>query len=392
MQDMLVKESIRKKDVTAEYTWFNEKGEKNRQGKCELRIFETTLTVLPEKGDILRLPMGNIIDLQIENYSLTVNMESSEKIILSQMGTQLDPFKKILSETLSNLSLKAQSFLQELLPEIDAPTIHNVSLLLREGKIAKRKDIESISSPVWTGIEKKIEISPLGDEYDFLKPLARQDKIGVGFKRGLMGGVDNDYFWFLIPIYGVKQGEPGNVAALEAGLIRLPVESGEGEENEDGETPEIPAEASSMESGDEPAENNAANATDDLLKQEGKATYFFRIISREDYALLKDITKLDEKYDEFIKSFNRCMQEVNFRREPIYLPEKRLDEPRFMKYRYAIKRLPELRKLRELFIGRVIHKSQEQWRKDTLSLLTFNTQSHDDSEKWEKEKKGERGE
>lgn len=369
MQDMLVKENIRKKDVTAEYARFNEKGEKGRQGKCELRIFETTLAVLPEKGDIIRLPLGNIRDLRPENYGLAVNMESGEKVVLSQMGTQLDPFKKVLSDILSNLSLKTQTFLQGLLPETDAPTIYKVSHLLKEGRIAARKDIETISAPVWTGIEKKIALSPLGDEYDFLKPMGRQDKIGVGFKRGLLGGDESDYFWFLIPIYGGKPGEPGNAAVLEAGLIRLPKE---------GEVDESVEDAAEM---GESEENAAA---EDLLKQEGKATYFFRIVSRETYASLKDKTELDMKYDEFISSFNRCMQEVNFRREPIYLPEKRLDEPRYVKYRYALKRLPELRKLRELFIGRVFHQSQEQWRRDTLALLAFNTQSRSDSEKWGK--------
>lgn len=383
MQDMLVKENIRKKDITAEYARFNEKGEKIRQGKCELRIFETTLAVLPEKGDIIRLPLGNIRDLQPEDYGLSVNMDFGEKVVLSQMGTQLDPFKKILSDTLSKLSSKTQTFLQGLLPETDAPTIYKVSHLLKEGRIAARKDIEVISAPVWTGIEKKIALSPLGDEYDFLKPLGRQDKIGVGFKRGLLAGDESDYFWFLIPIYGTQPGEPGNAVVLEAGLIRLPKEGEEGETGEEGEVEE------SVEDEVEVAEGQENETAEDLLKQEGKATYFFRIVSREAYAALKDKTELDRKYDEFILSFNRCMQEVNFRREPIYLPEKRLDEPRYVKYRYALKRLPELRKLRELFIGRVFHQSQEQWRKDTLALLAFNTQSRNDLEKWQKGEKGE---
>ncbi len=361
MQDMLIKEKTREKDVISEYAWFNEKGEKNRQGKCELRLFETSLAVIPRKGDIIRLPLGNIRDLQPENYSLTVNMEGGERLVLSQMGAQLDPFKKILSDTLNNLSLKTQSFLQELLPETDAPTIHKVSHLLKEGKIACREDIRAISAPLWAGIEERIALSPLGDEYEFLKSLGRPDKIGVGFKRGLPGGEESDYFLFLIPIYGGKPGGPGNAAVLEAGSIHLPAENPKEVKGGEEKDPE-----------------------DDLLKQEGKATYFFRIMNRGAYAALKDTTELDGQYDEFITAFNRCMQEVNFRREPIYLPEKRLSEPRFVKYRYAVKRLPELRRLRDLFIGRVFHQTPEQWRNDTQALLAFNTRSRRDSEKWEK--------
>jgi hypothetical protein len=231
---------------------------------------------------------------------------------------------------------------------------------MKEGKIARRKDIEAISPSLWNEMEEQIVRSPLGDEYDFLKSLGRKEKMAIGFKRGLMGGSTSDYLWFLTPIFGGKPGEPGNAVVLEAGVIRAP----DGEETDD---------------------TDAGNE-DEILKQEGKATYFFRIVGREAFAGLNidGIAQLDRQYDGFIMSLNRCMQEVNFRREPIYLPDKRLTEQRYLKYRYAIKRLPELQRLRDLFIGRVIHKTPEQWRNDTLSLLKFNTQSRDDREKWEK--------
>jgi hypothetical protein len=76
--------------------------------------------------------------------------------------------------------------------------------------------------------------------------------------------------------------------------------------------------------------------------------------------------------DELILYLNRCLQEVNFRREPIYLAEERLNDPRYSRYKYAIHRIPELRRLRSLFIGRVIHRSLEQWEKDIKTLVEVN--------------------
>jgi hypothetical protein len=43
-----------------------------------------------------------------------------------------------------------------------------------------------------------------------------------------------------------------------------------------------------------------------------------------------------------------------------------------------------LKILRNQFIGRVIHSSFDQWKKDVNSLLDFNAKNKDDSAKWKK--------
>ena len=78
------------------------------------------------------------------------------------------------------------------------------------------------------------------------------------------------------------------------------------------------------------------------------------------------------------------MIEINFRREPIYLTENQLESTEYTQYRFAIAKIPSLKTLRDQFVGRVIHASQEQWKTDVTSLLAFNTKSIDDNEKWSK--------
>ncbi len=78
------------------------------------------------------------------------------------------------------------------------------------------------------------------------------------------------------------------------------------------------------------------------------------------------------------------MIEINFRREPIYLTENQLESTQYTQYRFAITKIPSLKALRDQFVGRVIHASQEQWKADVISLLAFNTKSIDDNEKWSK--------
>jgi hypothetical protein len=76
------------------------------------------------------------------------------------------------------------------------------------------------------------------------------------------------------------------------------------------------------------------------------------------------------------------MIDINFRREPIFLPENTLDNPKYVQYRFAVAKMPSLKTLRTLFIGRVIHSSIDQWKNDVTSLLEFNNKSKDDNEKW----------
>jgi len=113
------------------------------------------------------------------------------------------------------------------------------------------------------------------------------------------------------------------------------------------------------------------------------ATYFFRTMGRKEYAQTKD-EDLTRELENLIKNINRAMIDVNFRREPIYLSESQLDSSKYVQYRFAIARMPSLRMLRSLFIGRVVHSSPEQWKSDVTSLLAFNTKSLDDTEKWKK--------
>jgi hypothetical protein len=161
----------------------------------------------------------------------------------------------------------------------------------------------------------------------------------VGFKRGLMGDLTGEYIWFLVPIYGGDKKDYGNAVAMEAA---------------------------------ETADKESA----------GKATYFFKIVNRKDFSNYKTAEELDKQTDEVLKNLNRCMLDINFRREPIYLPTERLEEAEYVKYKIALQRISSLQLIRSLFIGRIIHSSPEQWKSNVMELLKFNVTAQDDTTKW----------
>lgn len=336
LKDLLMHEALKKPGGEAEFVSFNERGEETGRGPCEVRLYQTALVLIPEKGEFKRIPCSDIQEIRKEDYALSVATEFKEKFIFSKMGNQLDSFVKILSDAMNELSLKAQSILKELAPELDPSLIRRAAQLMKEGRAARRSDLEAISPELWKHVEAKLKSFDLKEEYDFLKSLARRDKICIGVKRSLGGAEPEDYIWFLIPIYSPDNAELGNAVAVEA----------------------------------------------TSKEDEGRATYFFKILGRKDYPNFKKIEDLDPEADNFLVRLNRCLVNINFRREPIYLSEEKLEDPNFSKYKFSIQKIPGLRELREAFIGRVVHSSLEQWKNDVLELLKFNMSTSDDKAKW----------
>ena len=341
LKDLLMHETLKKKeDVEAEFSYFDEDGKEKNRGDCKARLYETGLVVIPLRSEIFRIPYSDILEVKEEDYALIITTDFGERLILSKMGWQLDPFKKMLTTINNELQSKVLALLQELFPDENPLQLRKIAQFMKEGKAACRSNIESVSPDLWLQLEKRLESAGIKEQYDFLKSLSQQKKACIGLKRGLLGDLTGEYMWFFIPIYSTNPKEPGNAIAMEA---------------------------ASEESG-------------------GKATYFFRVVSRGDYPNFKNVEDLHVEVDKFIKRMSRCMLDINFRREPIYLPDERLEEPRHIRYRFAVQKLSSLRVLRSHFIGRVIHTSPEQWKNDVIDLLKFNVTTQDDSVKWKRGK------
>lgn len=395
-KQMLMKEGEKKGPVEAFFVYSTNSGDIIKKGDCMLTLYETGFVA--DSGTPLRFPYSEISNIAEEECALLLENEDGEKLRFSKMGREFEPTRDALSGILNELALKTQEFLRETI-SADQLTIRRIAALMRDGKAARKSDIEAISPKAWKSLEDKLAKAGMKKEYEFLKSLSQQDKICIGLKRGLMGGLTGDYIWFLAPIYG---GSKGNAIAMEAYNLKppekkesvavAPPEAGGG-----GGLPGMAAVQQQMiaaaknmakvTSGDafypDLKEKDAAD-TEEPLDKGGKATYFFRIGSRGKKSGIDDMNK---EVDTLIKTINRCMLAINFRREPIYLDEESLEEGKYKKYRVAIRNIPALQTLRQLFVGRVIHSSPKQWEKDVTELLRFNVTAQDDAAKWSKAEK-----
>jgi len=360
IKDLLMNETVIKPDVKADFTYTDERGNEKQSRPARVRLYETGMVIIPQTGEFLRVPYSDINDVSEGDYAVKVGTELGGIFLFQRMGSEYDSFVKQFSMIFDELQEKAISSLQVLYPPIDSVSLRKGAAVIREGKAAKRADIEAVNPKLWMELEKRITSAGLNGPYAFLRELGVPEKIAIGFKRGLMGDLTGEYIWFLIPIYGAPDKGYGNSIAMEA--AEIPGKPKEAEEEGEG----------------------TAGTVERNEETTGKATYFFRMVGRREYPAFNN-RQLDGNVDELIKVINRCMLDINFRREPIFLPDDRFDEADYVKYRIAVRKIPSLKLLRYLFIGRVIHASPQQWKNDVLELLKFNVATQDDSAKWKKQ-------
>jgi hypothetical protein len=355
---LLMNESIKRSQIWGDLTVVSPNGTKKEFEKCEIRLYETSLVVLPRTADLIRVHFASLKEVDAKDYAISIKTEKGDQYIIQRLGREFDSTSRDLSDAINTLTTKTQSLIRELAPSAEPSSIIALSRLMRDGRAARVHQIKSISLKVWNQFEKSLEQTAIWKEYQYLQSMARQELVCVGLKRGLMGDLTGNYLWLLIPIYGPSQAY-GNAIAMEA--TKLPSAGNNGTESTDRD------------------EVTEASETG------GNATYFFRLTARKEFATLASNMKgLDLRTDDMISRINDMMAEVNFRREPIFLSEEKLTmEPKYARYRHAVKKIPSLNEFRKLFIGRVIHSSFDQWKSDVTQLLEFNMKA-DDDERWQK--------
>jgi hypothetical protein len=362
LKHLLMEEALLNSGTEAHFNWINSAGDIVQIGDCELRLYDNAFVVLPNKGEPIRFPYCYISQVTKADYKLIVADESGGKIEFSRFGERFEPFSKAFSDALNKMMLRTQETIKELLPEADSRTVSKLATLMKDGRAAKRKDLESIASDFWIRLTQRIKEANIDPEYEFLNALAEKDQVRVGLKRGLMGSITGSYIWLLFPLHHPGSNKLSNAVALEAFNTQETQANIENSETED-----------------------VADETlkDDQTSLTKGATYFFKIMDRRAYeqAKAEDIATALENS---AKNVEHALIDTNFRREPIYLSEDQLSTSKYVQYLYAIAKMPSLKALRNLFIGRVFHLNTEQWKTDVTSLLAFNAKSLNDTEKWKK--------
>ena len=91
---LLIDESLLKGGFEAQFNLINPNGQTNQTGKCEIRLYDTAMVVLPQKSDPIRLPYCYITNVNKQDYTLKITNEFLEKIEFTQTRTKLRSTRK----------------------------------------------------------------------------------------------------------------------------------------------------------------------------------------------------------------------------------------------------------------------------------------------------------
>jgi hypothetical protein len=360
---LLMEESLLKAGFEARFSSFDDKNQLNQTGQCELRLYDTALLVLPQKNDPIRIPYCFVSQFAKDDYRLLLSNEFGERYEFSMLGEKFDAFQRNLSDAFNRVVVRSQTIIKDLFPESDPAKTHKLATLMRDGKAAKRNDIDPLMPELWPRITRLAAEAGLTREFNFLENSSWKEQIHVGIKRGLMGELSGDYIWFLFPLCDPKTSEFNGIFAQEA--FSITKNEKEGKDSIEQAEPEL-------ESEDEKTTEGVENKSERGPKTSGRATYFFKIPTSPNNMNASGKISTSE-LDRFVKDVNRCMIDINFRREPIYLSQEDLTNPKYERYRYATARIASLKMLRDHFIGRVPHLTFDRWKNNVSNLLALNT-------------------
>jgi hypothetical protein len=119
----------------------------------------------------------------------------------------------------------------------------------------------------------------------------------------------------------------------------------------------------------------------ELVSGGAHATYLYRVLPRADYAG-QDPAALTAPLTQAVFDVSECLIDTRFLREPIYLTQEQLTDPRFTRYRFAIAALPTLQAARWRFVGRLIHQDDATWNAALEDAIRFNISTRDDAAVW----------
>lgn len=282
---------------------------------AEIRIFEGGVAVLPDQAAPFHIRLADVDAIEFDAAAWDVRVATHRGVVaFGRLAKRTDLFRKTLEEAVAQLRRLSAEALRQVFPFLAPAAGQQLGAAWREGRVISRGDLDRIDARLWPAIEE----SAVGEAHrpyaDHLASLCAPDLISVSFKR------------------------------IRPELEQDAEESLETQESTNEELPMIFAFFYPL-----------ARADSKLVAQEvtstgGRATYFFRASDLE--------------------ALNEALALLNFRRQPIYLPEAEMfGNPRYRHYAAALRRIPKLRAIRGQFAGRAIHHSLESWKEQVDEIL-----------------------
>lgn len=283
-----------------------------------LRMYEDLLVVVPERGRMFGVPYSFIdhVTWDEERYRVGVVTDEGRTLEFGHLALRTEEFRNELGRLLEELAARTAVTLSGLLPGLTPAALARVADLMRDGRAVQRRRLDEVDQSVWP----RLEAAAAGTEaraeaYRRLASLTvpgwaafgvkavRPDSGDAGEDDPAPNGAD---LWYFCPLS--RDGRPVNAVAQE------------------------------------------------VVSETGHATYLFRLLPADRFGSLQGDGLADE-VGRAIARLNRALLLLNFRRDPIRLPEEELRQTEHARYLVALRHLDYLRWARGAFLGRAVHGS-----------------------------------
>jgi hypothetical protein len=356
----------------------------------EIRLFEDLMVVVPERGTMWGLPYSFIEDVRFDPglYQSNVTADDGSFAVFGQMAKRSEEFPNELQRLLDALAARTARTLGELLPGVPPGPISQLAARMRDGRSVQQRVVDGIDPALWPRLEEAVVgTEDLRQSYARLKSLAPPGWTALGVKASLAekqeesegaGGSESGYQ----QAPGVATERQGRLQQMMAGVAEDA--AGKPAREPVAGVPEAGGPASSEEAEQGPAEPEGPANTlwfftplsrdgrplnlvaQEVTSDAGHATYLYRPMEPDRFSALSG-DALAEEVAAAIRRLNRALLTLNFRREPIYLPEDQIATARYGKYAVALRKLDYLQWTRRAFVTRLIH--NQTWEQQLADAL-----------------------
>jgi hypothetical protein len=332
---------------------------------CEIRLFEDLMVVVPERGLMWGVPFSFVEEVRFDDglYQTHVRTDDGVEHIFGQLGKRSEELPQELRRLLDALAARTARTLSQLVGDVEPAVLSRLAAAMRDGRAVQRRAVEAISPVAWSRLEDAVVGTPdLRQAYDRLTSMCPPGWAALGVKAVLTQGGGSTAEEAEAGAAGEAPSDPAATASPDA-----PEEQGVPgiEEDETGRDRTILWFFTPLARDGRPA--NAV--AQEITSEQGHATYVFRLMEPGDFAAAEAAGdgSLADAVGAAVARLNRALLTLNFRREPIYLPDEQIATGRYARYRAAMRRLDSLQSTRKAFLGRAIHNAT--WEQQLLDLL-----------------------
>ena len=336
---------------------------------AELRLYKSNFAVLPTQATGLQWRIADIDAVNSDATAWSVSVEcGDQRLAITKLAKRTEEFRERLAAAREELAQQGAETVHGLFPFLNPDQFQQITTLMKEGRAVSLAKLRAIHPKADQALTTNVVDAKLKPYFDALLAHVPAGNYYVGFK---LLRKDEEQAEEASP-----PPDPGEAAAEAAGA-----EQGAEEAAETSAEPEAQAGAEEeaqpilhwifLPLAAQPGAKFPGNLVAwEATSRSGRATYFFRLVPSEQAAQLQEGSKGAALIEAAIGQLNRAIVLLNFRREPIYLPDDSLLlQPRFHRYAIACRKLPELVRLRSSFLGRAIHTTPAAWQKQFESYL-----------------------